>query len=167
MALTSDIKAVRYGTGQGREPANLGLLAGVTVYRGSIALESGASPGYLKNAASPAASDLVWGIIQKVGTGSGQIDGAPGITGGLTNGAVTVEIEQGTFFLGSSTGADQLSVANIGAEVYVYNENTVAATSASSTRPVAGILVAIDTSGRYPGGYAVKLASNPSTGGGF
>jgi hypothetical protein len=173
MALTSDIKTVRYGSGDAREPANYQLGANVTVYRGSIAVlnGTGAHKGVLKNASTVASTDIVVGLIQKVGQGSGQIDGAPGIVGGATDGAVTVEVEQGTFFLGSSTGGDQLSVATIGQPVYLYDEQTVAATSSSGARPIAGIHVATDTSGKYPGGYAVKLGSNQTQtqaiGGGF
>ncbi len=173
MALTADIKTVRYGVGDGREPANYGLGAGVTVYRGSVAVlnGTGAHQGVLKNASTVATTDIIVGIVQKVGQGCGQIDGAPGITGGATDGAVTVEVEQGTFFLGSSTGADALGVSTIGQAVYLYNENTVAATNGSGTRPIAGIHVATDTSGKYPGGYAIKLGSNQTQtqaiGGGF
>ena len=162
MALAGDIKITRYGTPDGHEPLNLPLGANVQVYRGSIALL--ASTGYLKNAASPASTDTCVGLIEKVGPG--QIDSGPGIKGGSTDGAVTCDVAEGTFFLGSSTGGDQLGVSTIGKTVYVYNENTVAATSNGNTRPVAGVHVATDSTGRYPGGYAIKMGPNQTIGGG-
>lgn len=162
MALTRDQKITRFGTPTGHEPINLGLKAGVTVYRGSIALTD--TSGYLKNAASPASTDLCWGLIERVGAGSDQIDGSPGITGGSTDGSVTAEIATGAFYLGSSTSSDQLSVATLGKDVYVYDEITVAATNGGSSRPKAGVHVGIDTSGRVPGGYAIRMGTNQSTG---
>jgi hypothetical protein len=162
MALTSDIKIVRYGTADGHELDNFGLGSGVTVYRGSIALTAAAT-GYLKNAASPASTDVCWGLIDSAGPGV--IDGGPGITNSGAAGAVLVQVATGTFFLGSSTGSDQLGLNTLGSVVYVYNENTVAATSGGSTRPAAGVHIAIDTTGQYPGGYAIRLGNNQSTGG--
>lgn len=162
MALTSDIKIVRYGTADGHELENFGIGANVTVYRGSIALTVAAT-GYLKNAASPSATDICWGLIDSAGPGT--IDGGAGIAGTSVAGAVTANVATGTFFLGSSSGSDQLGQATLGSTVYVYNENTVAATSNSSARPVAGVHVAIDTTSQYPGGYAIRLGSNQSTGG--
>lgn len=173
MGVTSDQKIVRYGSWDDHEFQVMGLGANVTVYRGTIALSNGtgAHQGYLKNAATVASTDVCWGLIDHVAPGSTAIDGAPGITGGSTDGAVSVEIAQGTFFLGSSTGSDQLGVTTLGLSVYVYNETTVAATSGGAARPIAGIHVFTDTTGQYPGGYAIKLGSNQtqsqSPGGGF
>jgi hypothetical protein len=161
MALTRDQKITRFGTGDRNEPINKGLKANVTVYRGSLAVCD--SSGYLKNASVVATTDTCWGMIERVGTGCAQIDGAPGITGGSTDGAVTVEIAQGTFWLGSSSGADLLSVATEGTTVYVYNETTVAATNGSNTRSIAGRHVATDA--RF--GFAIKLGNNQTAGGGF
>lgn len=163
MALSADIKITRVGTPNGHEPINLPLGASVTVYRGSIALL--ANTGYLKNASSPSSTDTCVGLIERVGPG--QIDGGPGIANAGAAGAVTVECAQGTFMLGSSTGSDQLGVTTIGKTVYVYDEQTVAATSGGSTRPVAGVHVFTDTSGRYPGKYGIKMGPNTTIGGGF
>lgn len=164
MALTKDQKVARYGTPYGNRIIPRGIRAGVTVYRGSIALQD--NGGFLKNASSPSSTDKTLGLILRVRPGDGQVDGAPGITGGTTDGAVGAEVDQGAFFLGSSTGGDQLGVATLGQTVYVYDEITVAATSNSGARPVAGIHIDTDTTGRYPGAYAIKLGSNESTGGG-
>lgn len=162
MALSKDQKTSRFGV-ETHDPISLPLKASATVYRGSIALTD--SSGRVKNAASPAATDKCWGLIKGVSPGCGQIDSAPGITGGSNDGDVRVEVEQGAFFLGSSTGADQLGTTTIGQTVYVYDENTVAATNGSNTRPAAGIHVGTNTA--YPGGYAIKMGSNQTAGGGL
>lgn len=163
MALSADIKIVRVGSPAGHEPIALPLGASTTVYRGSIALL--ASTGYLKNASSPASTDTCVGVIERMGVGG--IDSGPGIVNSGAAGAVIVECAQGTFMLGSSTGGDQLGVTTIGKTVYVYDEQTVAATSGGSTRPVAGVHVFTDTSGRYPGKYGIKMGPNQTIGGGF
>jgi hypothetical protein len=88
-----------------------------------------------------------------------------GVVGGSTNGAVTVEIATGSFFLASGTGADAITQANVGATVYLINETTVGLTSGSGTRPAAGVVEAYDTTEIYAlGNVAVKLGSNQSTG---
>lgn len=153
MALTADVKITRYGTDTGHQLANQPLGGSVTVYRGSIALTD--VNGYLKNASSPASTDTCWGVIEN------SVDLAftgPGITNpNTTNGGVNVNIATGTFFLNSGTSGDALTQANVGATVYVIDEVTVGKTSGGGTRPVAGVLMAIDTT--QPGGYAVKLGN--------
>jgi hypothetical protein len=161
MALTSDVKITEYSPRDHGGTIAKGIKANATVYRGSIAVTD--STGYLKNAATVATTDTCWGLIDHVRTGDAVIDGAPGIVGGSTDGAVGAEIRQGTFWLGSSTGADLLSVATEGTNVYVYNETTVAKTNGGSTRSIAGVHVATDS--RF--GFAIKLGNNQSSGGGY
>src|SRR5882724_623503 len=129
MALTGDVKATRYGVGGNvHQQLNLGLAATTTVYRGSIALKN--ASGYLKNSASPLSTDTCM---------------------------VLVDIATGTFFLSAGTAGDALTIADIGSKVYVIDEVTVGKTDGSATRPVAGTLVAVDSS--QPGGYAIKLGN--------
>jgi hypothetical protein len=161
MALTADVHKERYGSSDDA-PYNIPMGASVTVYRGSIALTNGvglAGAGYLKNASSPASTDQCWGIIDQCGPES--VDSGAGITNGTTSGATTVDVQTGTFFLASSTGADALPAVATGATVYVYNETTVALTSGGGTRPVAGVHVYTESAGRVqaPGNYAIKMAS--------
>ena len=134
MALTADVKTIRFGSpGNSTQPMNFGLTASATVYRGSIATTRA---GYLVAASSPQSTDTTWGIIDKAGAGTADIN--PGIVGGTTNGSVTVEIATGSFFLANGTGADAITQANVGSLVYVINETTVGLTSNGNTRPVAG-----------------------------
>ena len=152
MALTADIITPRYGAGGNLN--NKGLTANATVYRGSVATTRS---GYLVAASSPASTDIVWGIIAD-GVGSGS--DTQGITGASTNGGVTVDIETGTFFLAGGTSSDALVATDVGATVYLIDEQTVGKTSNGNTRPVAGVLEFVDPT--Y--GLAVKLGSNQSTG---
>jgi hypothetical protein len=160
-ALTADIPIVRYGTpGNETQPVNLNLKATTTVYRGSIALtRSGiAVPALNANLLS---TDIAWGVYENAGPGTA--DTGPGILGGSVDGAVTVEVATGTFFLASSTGADALGPTTLGKTVYVYDEQTVAATAGS--RPVAGVHLYTDsTRTDAPGVYAIRLGSNESSG---
>lgn len=164
MGVTQDQKTVRFGVPDDHEPLTFGLAATLKVYRGTIALTNGTggSVGYLHPATTLATTDVCWGLIESAGPGT--IDSGPGITGGATDGAVLVNVATGSFFLGSSTGSDQLGLSTLGQTVYVYDEITVAATNGGSTRPIAGKHVATDTTGQYPGGYAIKLGNNQTTG---
>jgi hypothetical protein len=162
-ALTQDIPIVQYGTpGNESQPVNLNLKATTTVYRGSIALSrSGiAVPAINANLLS---TDVVWGLYEHAGPGTA--DTGPGILGGSVDGAVTVEVTTGTYFLASSTGADLLGPTTLGKTVYVYDEQTVAATSSGATRPVAGTHIFTDsTRTDAPGIYAIRLGNNESSG---
>jgi hypothetical protein len=162
-ALTADIPIVEYGVrGNESQPVNLGLKATTTVYRGSIALSRTgiAVPALNANLLS---TDVVWGLYEHAGPGTA--DTGPGILGGSVDGAVTVEVATGTFFLASSTGGDLLGLSTLGKTVYVYDEQTVAATSSGGTRPVAGVHIYTDsTRTDAPGIYAIKLGSNESSG---
>lgn len=166
MAQTADILTIRYGTpGNSTQPTNLPMGAGaLTVYRGTIALTD--SNGYIKNASSPSVNDTCWGIIGQ--GGPGYVDSGPGIVNaaGAASSAVTVDVETGSFWLAAGSGADALTEVQVGKNVYVINETTVGATSASSTRPVAGVLIrASDPLNVLSGLVAVKLGSSQSSGG--
>lgn len=69
------------------------------------------------------------------------------VTNGSTAGAVNVEIEKGIFRFGNSSSSDAITTANIGADCYIVDDQTVALTSGSSTRSVAGKIFDVDASG--------------------
>jgi hypothetical protein len=158
MATTTDILTDRYGSPDGHQPLNKFVPSGVTVYRGTVAGIAGAGgagvQGQLKNEDTPAATDIVLGLVQKAG--SGYSNATPGIAG-----PASVEIETGSFILASGTGADALSQLTNGDTVYLINSTTVGATSASATRPVAGYQLACNADDpSIPAGYvAVKLGT--------
>ena len=158
MALTADVRTIRYGSpGNSTQPTTVGITANATVYRGSIATSRS---GYLVAASAPQSTDLCQGIVtgyDEAACGT-NIDGAPGITGGSTNGAVRALVDTGSFWLSQGTGADAMTDANLYATVYVINETTVGLTSGSGTRPVAGQLIkASDPLNVLSGLVAVKL----------
>jgi hypothetical protein len=161
--LTADIPIVGLGDlGNANQPVNLNLKATTTVYRGSVAItRSGVAVPAQHSAIL--STDVVWGLYEHAGPGTA--DTGPGITGGTVDGQVTVEVRTGTFFLASSTGADALGVTTLGKTVYLYDEQTVAATSDSAALPVAGVHIYTDsTRTDAPGIYAIKLGSNESAG---
>ena len=158
--LSTDVKIIRYGTpGNASQPANLPITANAQLYRGSIAATRS---GYAVEMTSPQSTDLVWGLYE--GGGPGSTEGLPGVLGGTTNGAVTVEVATGSFYLNNGTGADVIAQANVGATCYVINETTVGLTSGSSTRPVAGIVVSLSQPPNITGMVAVKMGNSQSTG---
>lgn len=74
-------------------------------------------------------------------------------TGGA-DGAVTVHVKRGTFKFANSASADLIAQADVGAVCYLVDDQTVAKTSGTSTRSVAGKVVAVDADGvwvSFPG----------------
>jgi hypothetical protein len=158
MALTADIQTVRYGTpGNASQPAYPGPLgASVTVYGGSICLTD--SSGNVKNASSPASTDICWGLVHaQTKNATASAWNSPLDTLGNP-----FQVDTGSFYVAAGTGSDALTQSSIGKTVYVIDEQTVGATSNGNTRPVAGVLVNIDTT--QGGGYAVHFGSSQSTG---
>lgn len=165
MALSADIKTTRYGTPDGHQPLNRGLGTSVTVYRGSVALQVAAT-GYLKNAASPSSTDIVLGIVSQ--GGPGYADTGPGIVGTSTAGAVSADIDTGSFLLASGTGSDQCDLTTNSQTVYLIDEKTVGKTNGGGTRPAAGVQLMDPVSDpSIPTGFvAVKLGTPNSPLGG-
>jgi len=154
MALSADVPTVRYGVpGNSTQQVVKPLAASVTVYGGSVATTRA---GYVTPASSPASTDIVWGIIYR------QTPLVPPQSASSVAGTYNAVIDTGSFFLNSGTGTDALSTANVGATVYLINETTVGLTSGGATRPVAGVLLNIDTN--VTPSYAVALGSNRGTG---
>ena len=170
MALTSDIRKIRYGSPINHQPIEYPIgkgASGQTLYRGSVAAISGGTTvtqGYLKNMATPAATDIVVGLIDSYGPSCGQADIVPGLGGTTLNtadGVLTANVATGTFLLLGGTGSDALTVTNVGTSVYLINEDTVGATNGSASRPVAGLLVQVPaTDASIPTGFvAVQLGT--------
>lgn len=62
-------------------------------------------------------------------------------------GAISAEISAGIFRFANSASADLLTQADIGSDVYGVDDQTVAKTSATSTRSVVGKLFDVDAEG--------------------
>lgn len=67
-------------------------------------------------------------------------------TGG-TNGAVRVPVRTGVFQYDNSASADLIALKDIGQPCYVVDDHTVALTSNSAARPVAGTIFDVDQLG--------------------
>ena len=165
--VANDIKLWPYGV-PSNDQTSWGVAATAQLYEGCVALQSGCSggltQGYLKNAATAFANDIVVGMVDTPAGGTYVATG-PGILGGSTDGAVWANVRNGTFMFQSGSGADQLSASTNGQTVYYGGENAsgpIAHATGSGTKPVLGVQLPQDpgiAGGANPGvGYwPVKL----------
>ena len=154
MALSADVQPVRFGVpGNSTQQISKPIAASVTVYGGSVATTRA---GYITPASSPASTDVVWGLIYR------QTPLVPPQAASSVAGTYNAVIDTGSFFLNAGTGSDALSTADCGSTVYLINETTVGKTNGGASRPVAGVLLNIDTN--VTPSYAVALGSNRGTG---
>lgn len=63
------------------------------------------------------------------------------------NGAEVVEVKRGTFKFGNSAAGDLIAQADVGADCYIVDDQTVAKTNGTNTRSVAGKIIAVDADG--------------------
>lgn len=66
---------------------------------------------------------------------------------GLSSGTKSAKIEFGVFRWNNSSAGDAIAQADVGNDCYIVDDNTVAKTNGSSTRSVAGKIMAVDSSG--------------------
>ena len=68
-------------------------------------------------------------------------------TGGVAS-AIQVQIDrQGWFLFANSAGADQIALTDVGSNCFAVDNQTVAKTSATNTRPVAGVIRDVEAEG--------------------
>jgi hypothetical protein len=67
-------------------------------------------------------------------------------TGGAA-GAIGVEVERGTFRWANSSAGDLIAQADVGADCFIVDDQTVAKTNGGATRSRAGKVLAVDASG--------------------
>lgn len=97
---------------------------------------------------TPTATSLCLGVAEAT------VDNSAG-----ADGALTITPARGCFAMVNSGGGDALAAADIGKRVYAVDDQTVAKTSSSGTRCVAGTLVAIE------GGWCfVEVGLDPAEG---
>ncbi len=63
------------------------------------------------------------------------------------NGAAVVKVKRGTFKFANSSAGDLIAQADVGADCYIVDDQTVAKTNGTSTRSVAGKIIAVDADG--------------------
>lgn len=66
---------------------------------------------------------------------------------GGADGAVTVELEKGVFRFDNSAAADEITIADIGGNAFIVDDQTVAKTDGGATRSIAGTIVDVDAQG--------------------
>lgn len=62
-------------------------------------------------------------------------------------GAERVEVKKGVYCFGNSTSSDAIALTDIGADCYIVDDQTVAKTSATNTRSIAGKVFDVDADG--------------------
>lgn len=129
-ALTTDRTATVRRSGDTREPPVKG---GVVIYAGAMVAIDAA--GFAVPAAALAS-------LKVIGSAPARADNAAG-----ADGAIRARVEPGIFHVDNAAGADAVTLTDIGAPAYVVDDHTVAKTSNSGARPVAGTIFDVDAQG--------------------
>lgn len=108
------------------------LNAAKKAYAGAIAVLNGAY-------CEPATTAL---SLRAVGVFQEQVDNTAGAAG-----AVTVKVARGVFRLGNSAAGDAITLSDVGNDCYLVDDQTVAKTSGTNTRSVAGKVRYVDAAG--------------------
>lgn len=103
------------------------------IYAGAIAM---------RNAAGYATKGAVSTSLVGVGMAMERVDNTAGAVGDKR-----VQVRTGTFRFGNSASGDLITIADIGKPAYVVDDQTVAKTSATNTRSVAGFVWDVDAQG--------------------
>lgn len=106
--------------------------AGVKPIQGGIAV---------LNAGYAAPGTTATGLIA-VGRFEETVDNTAG-----ADGAVSARVKRGIFKFVNSSAGDQIAQADVGADCYIVDDQTVARTNGSNTRSAAGKIVAVDADG--------------------
>lgn len=129
MALTTDRNTLRRDGVQYNDP-----VAGATrIFAGSIVC---------LNAAGNAVPGSTSATLKVRGRAEEHVDNRDGAAG-----ALRVESRRGVFAFANSAGADEITRAHIDGQAYIVDDQTVALTSATNTRSVAGVIRDVDSAG--------------------
>lgn len=129
MALSKDRNTKRRDGVQFRDP----VAAAAIIYAGALVVidaAGNAAPG------STATGLRARGVAQE------PVDNSTGLAG-----AQAVESRRGVFAFGNSAAADEITRADIGNQAWIVDDQTVAKTSATNTRSVAGVIRDVDSDG--------------------
>jgi len=128
-ALTRDRNTPRRDGVQFNDP----LAAGVKIFAGSL---------YCLNASGYAVPGSTSTTLKARGRAEETVDNTSGAAGGGT-----LEGRRRRFQFANSTTTDEITRADIGNECYIADDQTVAKTSATDTRSVAGVIRDVDSGG--------------------
>ncbi len=134
-ALSADRRTDRIGS-EGKT-FHLGVDGGSHIYKGAIVC---------RDASGNAVPGAATSTLKAIGRSVGNYDNTNG-----SNGDITAQIESGVF---KYANGDTIAAADVPCIVYVVDDQTVAKSSAGSTRPVAGVAIQVDTDG-------VRVAISP------
>lgn len=109
------------------------VAASTKIFAGSLVCLN--ASGYLTKGAVSTA-------LKTVGVAEAGADNSAG-----ANGAIVAKVRRGLFKFGNSASTDLIALANVGSACYVVDDQTVALTSGSSTRSVAGTIRDVDADG--------------------
>lgn len=128
-ALTAD-RATRSKLGRNFE---MPAAAGVVIHAG--ALVAIGTDGYVHPGATAT-------TLRGLGCASESVDNSSGAAG-----AVRVPFARGVFAYGNSAAADAITLADVGTNCYIVDDQSVSKTSGSNTRSVAGVVRDVDAAG--------------------
>lgn len=128
-ALTKDRNTVRRDGVQFSDP----VAATTRIFAGSLVCLN--ASGY----AVPGATSAT---LKARGVAQEQVDNSAGAAGDKR-----IETRRGVFPFANSTSTDEITRADIGATAYIVDDQTVAKTSATNTRSVAGTIRDVDSNG--------------------
>lgn len=111
---------------------DLSVKASSSIYAGALVV---------MNAGYAAKATTATGLIA-AGVAQETVDNSSG-----SNGDKKVRVHTGTFKFKNSSSTDQIGVTEIGKDVYIVDDQTVAKTDGSSSRSRAGKVMAIDADG--------------------
>lgn len=94
------------------------------------------------NAAGFATKGVVSTTLKQMGRAEEAVDNTAG-----ANGAKTLRIRTGLFVWANSAAGDLITVADIGADCFIVDDQTVAKTNGAATRSRAGKVVFVDAGG--------------------
>jgi len=124
--------------------ASYPVTTGVILYGGALVVM--ATTGYCRPGRA-STTDRVLGCVEKTVDNSGGADGA-----------VTARVHFGVFCFKNSSAGDAITYADVGNQCYVVDDQTVAKTSNTNARIVAGRIIDVDSDGVWvdvrPGGQA-------------
>lgn len=124
-------------------PGGLPVAASTKIYANSIVAVN--SSGY----AVPASADTT---LRVVGRARAAYDNSSGAAG-----AITAEVEIGTFDYNIDSGAGAVTSADVGSAVYAKDDNTISRGNGGNTYPVAGFLMNVFTPPNSTSARAVVL----------
>lgn len=111
----------------------LGVAASTLIYAGALVC---------KNSSGYATKGAVATTLKAIGRAEERADNSAG-----SNGDITVTVRTGVFQFANSASGDLITIADIGNQCYVVDDQTVAKTNGTSTRSVAGRIVDVDANG--------------------